>query len=81
MTHWMEQDFPDAEYPARCCERCHNPMDDSCQYAWCKECGDTGTCHHGNRPHECNACFVESDIAYDAKRSESSKTPEKMDEP
>jgi len=25
-------------------------------------------CHHGNKPEDCNACMIESDLAYDAAR-------------
>jgi hypothetical protein len=65
---------------ARLCDRCSKPIVSDWDYAWCKECGETGTCHHGNRPHECNACFVESDNAYNAARSAVTRTPERKDE-
>jgi len=52
----------------RPCERCGAEVKDEWPYAWCKECGDNGTCHHGNRPENCDACFTESDLAYDAGR-------------
>jgi hypothetical protein len=31
---------------------------DEWPYDWCKECGDNGTCHHGNRPENCDACLT-----------------------
>ena len=52
----------------RPCERCGTEVQDEWPYAWCKECGDNGTCHHGNRPENCDECFTESDLAYDAGR-------------
>ena len=43
--------------------------DEAWPYGWCKKCCDNKeTCHHGNQPHECDACFAESDAAYDRGR-------------
>jgi len=55
----------------RLCEHpdCHRLIeDDSWYYAWCPDCCENAKCHHGNRPEECDACFHESDLAYDAGR-------------
>ena len=52
----------------RGCERCGKLVEEDWAYAWCRECGETGTCHHGNRPEDCDACMTESDLAYDAGR-------------
>lgn len=68
------------ELQCRCCERCGQPMPPDWDYAWCKACGETGTCRHGNRPHECNDCFIESDIAFDARR-EGAVAPTRSDDP
>ena len=50
----------------RPCRECGQPT----EYMWCEECckKDIPRCPHGNRPHECNACMIESDLAYDSWR-------------
>ena len=57
---------------SRPCERCGKEIiDDSPNgwpYAWCRDCCENGTCHHGERPENCDACYAESDAAYDASR-------------
>ena len=50
------------------CARCGNPMGQEHPYAWCDWCCKNGTCVHGNRPHECNECMIQSDRAYDEAR-------------
>lgn len=65
---------------SRLCERCKKPVDAEWMYAWCEGCGKTGTCHHGNRPHECNQCMMESDAAYDAGRVDGD-APRRSDDP
>lgn len=71
MTHWMEGDCSEINDDgfARLCERCNKPVPVEWDYAWCKECGESGTCHHDKKPHECNECMIESDMAFDAMRS------------
>lgn len=66
MGHWMEDDWPDAGL--RTCARCWKPVPADWDYAWCQECGENGTCKHGNPPHDCSHCDVESDRAYDEWR-------------
>ena len=66
MTHWLEQDWPE---PARFCLRCKQSMPGDWDYGWCKECQDK-TCRHGQLPHECNECMIESDHAFDANREQ-----------
>jgi hypothetical protein len=73
MTHWMEGDWP-----MQLCDRCGQPNDTD--YAWCYSCQESGTCHHGNKPHECNQCMIESDIAYDSHKHSISSNPERRDE-
>tara|TARA_R110002167_G_scaffold65480_2_gene185303 strand:+ start:9584 stop:10015 length:432 start_codon:yes stop_codon:yes gene_type:complete len=34
-------------------------------YDWCRDCGETAHCRHGQRPHECDDCGVESDRLYE----------------
>lgn len=53
---------------SRACERCGTEVPDEWRYGWCEECCENGTCHHGNRPEDCNDCMIESDLAYDAHR-------------
>lgn len=56
---------------SRPCERCRAVIDDDdWPYGWCESCcnDDLATCRHGNRPEDCNDCFIESDIAYDGGR-------------
>ena len=53
---------------SRPCERCGDEVRDDWPHGWCKPCCDHGTCHHGNRPEDCDACYTESDLAYDANR-------------
>lgn len=63
-----KDDSPELDLFRRSCERCSAALPADWQYTWCKECGETGTCHHGNRPKDCNDCMIESDLAYDAGR-------------
>lgn len=83
MTHWMEGDWPEVgdDGFARLCDRCHKPVPKDWEYGWCKDCGENGTCGHGNKPHECNECMIESDIAYDASHSSPPKPNIELGEP
>ena len=54
--------------PMRLCERCKSPVAQDWDFAWCQDCGETGVCHHGNVPHDCNPCMIESDWAFDFNR-------------
>jgi len=42
--------------------------------------GSLGTRHHGNAPHECNDCMIESDLALDGAR-EAAVAASRNDEP
>jgi len=64
----------------RFCERCGDQVAADWPYAWCANCGATGTCQHGNRPHDCNDCMILSDLAYDAAR-ESGRIVRRDDDP
>lgn len=51
----------------RPCSQCGTSLDEDYPYAACRPCGEA-PCHHGNKWSECDACYHESDIAYDASR-------------
>lgn len=52
----------------RLCDNCGKPIASPYwEYGWCEECQNKN-CRHGNPPHDCNECMVESDLAYDARR-------------
>jgi len=64
----------------RLCDLCHKPVELDWDYAWCHQCGEVGVCHHGNRPHDCNDCMIESDLAFDSQR-ECLATQRKIERP
>lgn len=63
-----DPDLAEVDYGPRPCVMCGKPLPESWDYAACEECGKQ--CPHGNAPHECETCMVESDIAYDQAREE-----------
>jgi len=66
-----EPEPPDEELPdGRPCARpgCGTVIVGDWSFAWCEECCETGVCQHDNRPHECDECAIESDLAFDARR-------------
>lgn len=48
----------------QCNARCEEPYEGNL----CAACARRRPCPHGSLPAECNACFVDSDLAYDAGR-------------
>lgn len=66
-------DEPADEYPTgRLCGRpgCSTVVDNNWPFVWCQTCGAFETCEHGNAPHVCNACNVNSDRAFDERRGQ-----------
>jgi hypothetical protein len=65
----MKHFEPDDGWCGRPCERCKKEITDKFwEYGWCEDCCESGTCVHGEQPHECNACMHESDLAFDQAR-------------
>ncbi len=48
-----------------CCQVCG---EESPHTMVCDGCADDYRCHHGNRPADCDPCYVEADLAYDGMR-------------
>jgi len=51
----------------RQCDKCRKVLPEGWDYAMCRECGSE-PCKHGNQVAECNECFAESDLQFDANR-------------
>ena len=70
--HWSDNwpDETDTYGMTRSCDRCGKTIDMSHEFAWCDDCIVEG-CAHGNKPHECNECDHEADVAFDAAREQS----------
>ena len=66
----------------RQCDKCRKVLPEGWDYAMCRECGEE-PCKHGNQVvlfyskenerlrqlvEECNECFIESDLKFDANR-------------
>lgn len=59
---WVEDGHLD-----RICARpgCASTCPPDWPYDWCRDCGEHAHCHHGQRPHDCDDCFAESDRNYE----------------
>lgn len=41
---------------------------EKCSTVYCEDCAKDLKCPHGEKVEDCNACYVEGDLAFDANR-------------